>query len=137
MCQDEIKRRVGLERSAMMRLSDLQKESNIKPAQKPEQRTRQFVFFFLTYGCEAWTTRKIDIKKIDSFDIWCLRRLSIISWMQKRTNMSVTLLKPSSRNNDSCTSSTYYDQIIPWKNQLFWAWAKKQSEQAGLTISKY
>ena len=42
-----------------------------------------------TYGCESWTFTETDGKKIDSFEMWCYRRLLRVSWTDKRTNQWV------------------------------------------------
>ena len=40
------------------------------------------------YGCESWTIRKSERRKIDAFELWCLRRLLRIPWTERRTNKS-------------------------------------------------
>ena len=47
------------------------------------------IFPIATYGCETWTLTKSDRKKINSFELWCWRRMLRISWIMKRTNDSV------------------------------------------------
>lgn len=47
------------------------------------------VFPVTMYGCESWTLKQADRRKIDSFELWCWRRLLNISWTEKRTNESV------------------------------------------------
>ena len=47
------------------------------------------VFQVVLYGCESWTIRKAERRRIDSFELWCLRRLLRIPWTARRTNKSV------------------------------------------------
>ena len=47
------------------------------------------VFPVVLYGCESWTIRKTERKRIDSSEMWCLRRLLRISWTARRTSKSV------------------------------------------------
>ena len=47
------------------------------------------VFPITTYGCESWTLKLADRKKIDAFELWCRRRLLRVPWTDKRTNQSI------------------------------------------------
>ena len=47
-----------------------------------------FVFPVVLYGCESWTIRKAERRRIDSFELWCWRRLLRIPWTARRTNKS-------------------------------------------------
>ena len=47
------------------------------------------MFSVATYGSECWTLKKSDRKRIDSFELWCYRRLLRISWTEKKTNEEV------------------------------------------------
>ena len=47
---------------------------------------KTIVFPVMMYGCESWTIREAESKKIDSFEIWCWRRILRVSWAEKRTN---------------------------------------------------
>ena len=47
------------------------------------------VFPVVLYGCESWTIRKAERRRIDSFELWCWRRLLRIPWTARRTNQSV------------------------------------------------
>ena len=41
------------------------------------------------YGCESWTTKKAEYQKIDTFELWCWRRLLRVPWTAKRSNQSI------------------------------------------------
>ena len=47
------------------------------------------VFPVTSYGCESWTVKKKERKKIDGFEMWCWRRMLKIVWTARRTNKSV------------------------------------------------
>ena len=42
------------------------------------------------YGAETWTMRKHERRKIDAFKLWCWRRVLRVSWMERKTNISIT-----------------------------------------------
>ena len=41
------------------------------------------------YGCESWTIRKAEHRRIDTFELWCWRRLLRVSWIARRSNQSI------------------------------------------------
>ena len=41
------------------------------------------------YGCESWTIKKAECQRIDAFELWCWRRLSIVPWTSRRSNQSI------------------------------------------------
>ena len=47
------------------------------------------VFPAVMYGCESWTIKKAECRRIDAFDLWCWRRLLRVSWTAKRSNQSI------------------------------------------------
>ena len=47
------------------------------------------VFPVVTYGCESWTMKKSEHRRIDAFELWCWRRLLRITWMARRSNESI------------------------------------------------
>ena len=47
------------------------------------------VFPIVLYGAETWTMRKHERRKIDAFELWCWRRLMRVSWMERKTNISI------------------------------------------------
>ena len=56
---------------------------------------KAMVFLVIMYGCESWTIRKAECRKIDAFDLWCWRRLWRVHWISRRSNQSI--LKEMSR----------------------------------------
>ena len=47
------------------------------------------VFPVVMYGCESWTVKKAEHRKIDSFELWCWRRLLRVPWTARRSNQSI------------------------------------------------
>ena len=47
------------------------------------------VFPVLMYGCESWTIKKAEHRRIDAFELWCLRRLLRVPWTARRFNQSI------------------------------------------------
>ena len=70
----EIRRKLIQGRTVMKELETIIKNKNVKLETKIKI-VRTMVFSIIIYGCESWTTRKADRKKIDSFESWCCRRV--------------------------------------------------------------
>ena len=50
---------------------------------------KAMVFPVIMYGCESWTVKKAESRRIDAFELWCWRRLLRVSWTARRSNQSV------------------------------------------------
>ena len=50
---------------------------------------RAMVFTVVMYGCESWTIKKVECRRIDAFELWCLRRLLRVPWTARRSNQSI------------------------------------------------
>ena len=50
---------------------------------------KAMVFPVVTYGCESWTVKKAEHQRIDSFELWCWRRLLRVPWTARRSNQSI------------------------------------------------
>ena len=50
---------------------------------------KAMVFAVVMYGCESWTVKKAEPRRIDAFELWCWRRLSRVSWTARRSNQSI------------------------------------------------
>ena len=55
---------------------------------------KAMIFPFVMYGCERWTVKKAECQRIDAFELWCWRRLLIVSWTARRSNQ-LTLMEIS------------------------------------------
>ena len=47
------------------------------------------VFPVVMYGCESWTVKKAECRRIDAFELWCWRRLLQVPWTSRRSNQSI------------------------------------------------
>ena len=50
---------------------------------------KAMVFPVVIYGCESWTVKKAECRRIDAFELWCWRRLLRVPWTARRTNQSI------------------------------------------------
>ena len=53
------------------------------------QLVKAMVFPVIVYGCESWTIKKADCRRIDAFELWCWRRLLRVPWTARRSNQSI------------------------------------------------
>ena len=72
----------------MAKLATLMKNKDISLKTKLQMVT-SFVFPVAMYGCESWTIKKQERKRIDAFELWCWRRVLRIPWTARQTNKSV------------------------------------------------
>ena len=47
------------------------------------------VFSVVIYGCESWTVKKVERRRIDAFELWCWRRLLRVPWAARRSNQAI------------------------------------------------
>src|SRR5256885_7987428 len=87
-CGPEIRRRLTLGRTAMQGMEKIWKSKDISTATKTRL-VNAIVFPIATYGCESWTLRKTDERKIDAFELWCWRRMLLVPWTARTTNRAV------------------------------------------------
>ena len=50
---------------------------------------KAMVFPVFRYGCESWTIKKVEHRRVDAFELWCWRRLLRVPWTAKRSNQSI------------------------------------------------
>ena len=50
---------------------------------------KSMVFPVVTYGCDSWTIKKAECRRIDAFELWCWRRLLRVPWTARRSNQSI------------------------------------------------
>ena len=87
-CSNEIKRRLLLWRKAMTCLYSILKSTDITLPTKVCL-VKAMVFLVVMYGCESWTIKKAECRRIDAFDLWCWRRLLGVPWTARRSNQSI------------------------------------------------
>ena len=84
----EIKRRLLLGRKVMTNLDSVLKSRDITLPTKVHL-VKAMVFPVVLYGCESWTVKKAECRRIDAFELWCWRRLLRVPWTGRRSNQSI------------------------------------------------
>ena len=87
-CSHEIKRHLLLGRKVMTNLDSILKSRDITLPTKVRL-VKAMVFPVVMYGCESWTVKKAERRRIDAFELWCWRRLLIVPWTAGRSNQSI------------------------------------------------
>ena len=87
-CSHEIKRRLLLGRKVMTNLDSIFKSRDI-PLPTKVCLVKAMVFPVVMYGCESWTVKKAECRRIDAFELWCWRRLLRVPWTARRSNQSI------------------------------------------------
>ena len=87
-CSHEIKRCLLLGRKVMTNLDCIFKSRDITLSTKV-QLVKAMVFPVVMYGCESWTIKKAECRRIDAFELWCWRRLLRVPWTARRSNQSI------------------------------------------------
>ena len=86
-CSHEIKRLLLLRRKAMTKLDFIKKQRHYLPVNVHIVKT--MIFSIVMYGCESWTIKKTECRRIDAFELWCWRRLLRVTWAARRSNQSI------------------------------------------------
>ena len=87
-CSHEIKRHLLLGRKVMTNLDNILKNRDISLSTKVHP-LKAIVFPVVMYGCESWTVKKAEHRKIAAFELWCWRRLWRVPWTARRSNQSI------------------------------------------------
>ena len=87
-CSHEIKRRLLLGRKVMINLDSIFKSRDITLPTKVRL-VKVMIFPVVMYGCESWTIKKAERRRIDAFELWCWKRLLRVPWTAKRSNQSI------------------------------------------------
>ena len=87
-CSHEIKRYLLLGRKVMTNIDSICKTWDITLPTKVRL-VKAMIFPVVMYGCEIWTVKKAECWSIDSFELWCWRRLLRVPWTAKRSNQSI------------------------------------------------
>ena len=86
-CSHEIKRHLLLGRKVMTNLDNILKSRDITLPTKVHL-VKTMVFPVVIYGCESWTIKTAEHRRIDAFELWCWRRLLRVLWTARRSNQS-------------------------------------------------
>ena len=87
-CSHEIKRHLLLRRKVMSNLDSIFKSRDITLPAKVHL-VKAMVFPVVMYGCEDWTIKKAEHQRLDTFGLWCWRRLLRVPWTARRSNQSI------------------------------------------------
>ena len=87
-CNHEIKRCLPLGRKVMTNLDSILKSRDITLPTKVRLVKAMF-FAVVMYGCESWTRKRAEQRRIDAFELWCWRRLLKVPWTERRSNQSI------------------------------------------------
>ena len=87
-CSHEIKRRLLLGRKALTNLDSILKSRHITLLTKVHL-VKAMVFSVVMYGCESWTIKKAEHRRIDAFELWFWGRLLRVPWTARRSNQSI------------------------------------------------
>ena len=87
-CSHEIKRCLLLGRKVMTNLDSVFKSRDITLSTMVHL-VKAMVFPVVMYGCEIWTVKKAERRRIDAFELWCWRRLLRVPWTARRSNQSI------------------------------------------------
>ena len=87
-CSHEIKRHLLLGRKVITTLESILKSRDITLPSKVHL-VKAVVFPVVMYGCESWTLKKAQRKRIEAFELWCWRRHLTVPWTARRSNQSI------------------------------------------------
>ena len=83
----EIKRHLLLGRKVMTNLDSILKS---RPLSTKVHLVKAMVFPVVMYGCESWTIKKVECRRIDAFELWCWRRFLRVPWTARRSNKQIS-----------------------------------------------
>ena len=84
----EIKRHLLLRRKVMTNLDSIFKSRDVTLPKKVHL-VKAMIFPVVMYGCESWTVKKAERRRIDAFELWCWRRLLRVPWTARKSNQSI------------------------------------------------
>ena len=86
-CSHEIKRCLLLGKKVMTNLDSIKSRDITLPTNV--HLVKAMVFPVIMYGCESWTIKKAEHRRIDAFELWCWRRLLRVPWTTRRSNQFI------------------------------------------------
>ena len=92
-CSHEIKRCLLLGRKVMTNLDRILNSRDITLPTKVHL-VKAMVFPVVMYGCESWTVKKAECRRIHAFELWCWKRLLRVPWTATRSNQSILKISP-------------------------------------------
>ena len=92
-CNHEIKRHLLLGRKVMTNLDSILKSRDITLPTKVRL-VKTMAFPLVMYGCESWTVKKAELRRIDAFELWCWRRLLRVLWARRSNQSTLKEISP-------------------------------------------
>ena len=99
---------------------------------------KAMVFPVVMYGCESWTVKKAECRRMDAFELWCWRRLLRVPWTARRSNQSTLKVIRSGCSLEgmmlkwnSSTLATSCEELTHWKR--LWCWEGLGAGEEGET----
>ena len=138
-CSHEIRRRLLLGRKVMTNLDSIFKSRDITLSIKVHL-VKAMVFPVVMYGCDSWTVKKAEHRRIDAFELWCWRRLLRVPWTARRSNQSILkeispgiLWKEWCWSWNSSTLATSWEELTHWERLWCWEglWAGGEGDDRG------
>ena len=126
-CSHEIKRRILLGRKVMTNLDSILKSRDITLPTKVCL-VKVMVFPVVMYGCESWTVKKAERRRIDAFELWYWRRLLRVPWTARRSVLGVHW-KHWCWSWNSNTLATWCEELTHLKSP--WCWERLKAGGQG------
>ena len=134
-CSHEIKRCLLLGRKVMTNLDSILKGRDITLPTKVRL-VKAMVFPVVMYGCESWTIKKAEHRRIDVFELWCWRWLLRAPWTARRSNQSlIKEISPGCSLEGLMlklklhTLATWCEELTHWKRPWCWERLKAGGEE--------
>ena len=117
-CSHEIKRCLLLGRKVMTNLDSILKSRDITLPTKVRL-VKAIVFPVVIYGCESWTIKKAEHRRIDAFELWCWRRLLRVPWTARRSIQSMLKeVNPEYSLEGLMLKLQYFGHLMPRADSL-------------------
>ena len=132
-CSHEIKRRLLLGQKVMTNLDSILKSRDITLPTKVRL-VKAMVFPVVMYGCDSWTVKKAECRRIDAFELWCWRRLLGVLWTARRSNQSILKeISPGIFLEEMMLKLKlkYFEVLTHWKRLCRWEWLGAGGEGDG------
>ena len=117
-CSHEIKRHLLLGRKAMTNLDSILKSRDTLGTKV--RLVKAMVFPVVKYGCESWTVKKAERRRIDAFELWCWRRLLRVPWTARRSNQFILKEISPEFSLEGLMLATWCEELTHLKRPRFW-----------------
>ena len=135
-CSHKIKRHLLLGRKVMTNLDSILKSRDITLLTKVRL-VKAMVFPVVMYGCESWTVKKAERRRIDAFELSCWRRLLRVSWTRRSNQSILKEISPGCSLEELMLKlkvqylATWCEELTHWKRP--WYWERLREEDKGTT----